>query len=143
MKQKALFLLLLFTSCTAALDPSLLPSEKVIFKGVVDMDLEENYLIGGSDNQEIESHITVAYQKSKIIFTSSRYAFDANLSAVFGNMECEAYIYTGDQAYKQEGIHYLEFLPERDFWECLEYDFCAHGDEVFSFVLYLKDMESS
>ena len=107
------------------------------------MDLEENYSIGGSNNEDIESGISVAYQKGKIIFTSSRYSFDASLSVVSGNMECEAFIYTGDQAYQKKSIHYLEFLPERAFWECLEYDFCAHGDELFSFVLYLEDMESS
>ena len=101
------------------------------------MDLEENYLIGDSNNQEIESNFTIAYQEGKILFTSSRYSFDDNLSVVFGNMECEEFIYTAHETYKKEEIYYLEFLPERAFWECLEYDFCAHGDEIFSFVLYL------
>ena len=143
MKQTLITILLLTIgwSCTRDTEPPI--TNLIEWSGVVDQNLEEKYLIGGSNEKALEAHISISVAYSEILFSSTRYSFDASKSGVSGNMECEQFEYSGYQAYEKEGVHYLEFLPERPFWECLEYDYCAHGDEVFSFVLYLNDEESN
>ena len=140
-----LFLVLSSIACTKKIDSSSVTGDLIRFTGVIDAGLEEEYRIAGSDNEAIEAHISVQRQLRisttplTIVFFSDRYAFDASFSVLSGNYECEEFEYVGHATYEEEGIHYLTFVPEPLFWDCLEYDFGSYGDEIFDFVLYLEE----